>query len=158
MIVVSDTSPINYLILTGYIDLLKTLYHRVIIPRSVFTELNSEAAPAKVQTFIKDLPGWIEVRQAKVLPPLPLDPGEREAIGLAEEFRADLLLLDESKARDIARGRGLAVTGTLGIFERAAEQGFVDLPEAIDRLKKTNFRLAVTLFEEALKRNRTKKG
>ena len=88
MIVVSDTSPINYLILTGYIDLLKTLYHRVIIPRSVFTELNSEAAPAKVQTFIKDLPGWIEVRQAKALPPLPLDPGEREAIGLAEEFRA----------------------------------------------------------------------
>jgi len=52
----------------------------------------------------------------------------------------------------------LAVTGTLGILERAAEQGFVDLPEAIDRFKETNFRLAVTLFEEALKRDPTKKG
>ena len=153
MIVVSDTSPINYLILTGYIDVLEELYSHVIIPASVFSELKSQRAPAQIQAWIAALPGWIEVRSATHDLGLPLDRGEREAIALAEELNADLLLLDEWRGRSVAIGRGLAVIGTLGIIERAADQRLLDLPEAIARLKQTTFHGASALFEKMLERH-----
>lgn len=80
MIVVSDTSPLNYLIVTDCVSVLRDLYELVMIPPAVFAELNDPAAPPKVKEFFAALPGWIEVRQPKSLPALPLDAGEREAI------------------------------------------------------------------------------
>ena len=99
MIVVSDTSPINYLILTDYIGLLEKLYGEIIIPGSVFAELQKEKAPAAVRSWSTALPVWAVIRHAGSLPDLPLDLGEREAIALAEELDADLLLIDELKGR-----------------------------------------------------------
>lgn len=58
-----------------------------------------------------------------------LDPGERAAILLAQELNANLLLLDEMKARRLATERGLVITGILGILDQeAASMKLIDLP------------------------------
>ena len=92
MIVISDTTPINYLILVGKIFILPELLGKVIIPFAVFQELQSDKTPKVVKIFIENLPEWLEVRQAKFLFDKDLDnldEGEREAIVLAEELKAD---------------------------------------------------------------------
>jgi predicted nucleic acid-binding protein len=83
-----------------------------------------------------------------------LDPGERDAIQLAQEEHADLLLMDEKLGVRLARQRGFAVTGTLGILVQAARRGAVDIDEAIARLGATNFRCRPELFEKARQRAR----
>ena len=65
MIVVSDTTPINYLILIDQIGLLKKLYSRLIIPESVFEEMQRMQTPEKVRQWIGGLPDWVEVRTDK---------------------------------------------------------------------------------------------
>lgn len=135
MIVVSDTSPLNYLILIGQAELLEKLYERVLIPQAVWSELQSGGAPVPVQAWMANLPGWVEIiKVPDPDPTLKLDPGEQEAITLAQRLKADLVLLDERRGREMARLRGLAVIGTLGVLEAAAEQGVLDLPEAIEQL------------------------
>lgn len=159
MIVVSDTSPINYLILTGYIGLLEKLYGRVVIPVSVHSELQKDEAPQAVKAWISNLPEWIEIRKAATtLIGLSLDPGEQEAIALAEELRADLLLIDERHGREVAIKRNLPVIGTLGIIERAAAADLLDMTEAISRLRQTTFRVSENLFEDMLNRDSARKS
>jgi len=58
MIIVSDTSPINYLILIGQIDLLPQLFEQIIIPQAVYNELSDSLAPLSVQTWTVDTPSW----------------------------------------------------------------------------------------------------
>jgi predicted nucleic acid-binding protein len=155
IVVVSDTSPINYLILCEAVEALPLLYEKVIIPRAVYTELASPDAPAVVQEFVKCLPSWLTVRAASHLDPtLPLDPGESEAICLAQEIHADALIVDESKAREIARNRGLIVTGTIGVLELAASKGLLHLSIVLEKLRKTNFHASETLLRQALERDR----
>ncbi len=81
-----------------------------------------------------------------------LDDGEAQAIALALEHRADLLLLDERDGTAAARARGLTVTGTLGTLDRAASLGMVDLPTMFFRLGQTTFhspvRLMATMLEQ----------
>jgi predicted nucleic acid-binding protein len=142
MLVVSDTSPLNYLLLTGLVDVLPSLYEKVIIPKAVFDELIHPEAPAIVRKWISALPAWCEVRAAaQPDQTIELDQGEREAIGLAVEARADKILLDDFKARLVARSRGLSVTGTVGILQEASTRGLIDFQEALEKLAHTNMRL-----------------
>jgi predicted nucleic acid-binding protein len=155
MIVVSDTSPLNYLILCGCAELLEQLYRQVCVPRAVLSELQSSDAPPEVQKWVTSPPGWLEVHE--VPDPdlsLELDPGERDAITLAERLGADLILLDERKGRASARSRGLLVVGTLGVLEAAAERGLVDLPAVLSRLRRTTFRVNAKLLREMIERQR----
>jgi predicted nucleic acid-binding protein len=69
-----------------------------------------------------------------------LHQGERAAILLATRIGAELLLMDDRNGVTIARRRGLAVTGTLGILDLAAARGLIRLSEAVERLKNTSFR------------------
>ncbi len=59
MIVIADTSPINYLVQIGEVELLEKLYEQVIIPNAVFEELNSDFAPTEVKEWILEKRvGW----------------------------------------------------------------------------------------------------
>ena len=154
MIVVSDTSPLNYLILTGYIDLLPELYGEVKVPPAVIEELTNPKAPERVRQWMGNLPGWIEVRapNAATSQLAGLGRGESQAIALAAEVHADLLLMDEAHARAAALAAGVDVVGTLGVLELASERKRLDFVEAVKRLKATNCRIAVHLYKEALER------
>jgi predicted nucleic acid-binding protein len=119
MIIISNTSPINYLILIEQINLLPELFQQIIIPQAVYTELSDRFAPPTVQAWIANQPGWLKIQpisQSVDAIANLLDPGETEAILLAQELNADLLILDDMKARRIAQDRGLAITGILGIY------------------------------------------
>jgi predicted nucleic acid-binding protein len=87
-------------------------------------------------------PSWLEVRPSSLQPDavlLRLDAGEREAILLAQELHADLLLVDEQEARQEAARRALTAMGTLRVLELAAERGFVDLPTILTQLQAARF-------------------
>lgn len=155
MIVVSDTTPVNYLLLIDRVHLLRDLYGRLVLPQAVHEEMGREGAPEKVRAWAAQLPEWAEVRAAASADQaLKLGAGEREAIALAKEIGADLLLVDDRKARKEARGRGLSVTGTLAVLVAASERGLVDLPEAIAALRQTTFRAPAALVDELLGRER----
>lgn len=157
MTVVSDTSPINYLILIELQDLLPKLLDRVLIPDAVHRELQSSEAPDPIRRFLAEAPGWLEVRSSPEIAPAlrHLDAGERETISLAVSVGADLVLLDERKGRQAAREQGLRVAGTLGVIRLAADRNLVTLADALDRLEKTNFRASPRLLKNLQGRTRS---
>ena len=113
MIVVSDTSPINYLILIELQDLLPKLFDRILIPEAVHRKLQSAAAPDPIKPVLAEAPDWLEVRSSPEIDPAlqQLDSGEREVITLALSIKAESVLLDERRGRQAARERGLRVSG-----------------------------------------------
>jgi predicted nucleic acid-binding protein len=161
MLVVADTSPINYLVLLAHTALLPTLYTRVFLPPAVVTELQDPEAPEAVRTWVTDLPLWCEIRRPASLAGTGvldrLGAGEREAILLAQELQADFLPIDEDDGRRAARSRALTVTGTLGVLERAAERGLLDLPGTLARLLTTTFRVRDELIQAMLARDAARK-
>jgi len=155
MIAVSDTSPLCYLILIGEADLLPGLFGRVVLPRIVLDELLHEDAPRTVREWAANLPSWIEVQENPVTPPEPIaksQAGEQAAILLAEALKAQIVLIDEKAGRRVAADRGLRVTGTLGVLGEAATCGLVDLTNAMERLRGTNFRYSPALLKATLER------
>ncbi len=158
MIVIADTSPLNYLVLIGEVEILRRLYRRVVIPEAVLRELRHPETPSAVSEWIARRPAWLEVERITV-PPDPnlpwLGEGEREAIILAEQRGPDvLLLMDEGQGRREAQRRHLRITGTLGVLNDAASRGWVDLPSAFERLRQTTFRASPTLLQSLLDRNK----
>jgi|SRR5450631_2259276 len=144
MIVVADASPLNYLIQIECADVLQKLHDRVLVPPAVIEELRHARAPASVTAWLNRIPEWLEIRTTVTQndPTLQsLDPGEREAIQLAEEQRAHLLLIDERKGRREASRRGIATTGTLGVLVSATRLGLLEGEAAYQRLVvETTFR------------------
>ena len=69
MIVVADTGPLHYLVLIGAVDVLAPLYTRVLVPQTVFEELQDSGAPSAVQAWIAQPPKWLEVRPDPPLAP-----------------------------------------------------------------------------------------
>jgi predicted nucleic acid-binding protein len=154
MIVISDTTPLNYLILIERENLLCELFGKVIIPQAVFDELSASGASEKVRQWIENPPFWIQVRQTVLIPDISLDvldAGEKEAILLAQELLADLLLVDDGQARLAATNLGIKITGTLGILDRAAQKNLINLPETLDALQKTSFHVSDILIQKLLR-------
>ncbi len=134
-LVIADTSPINYLVQIEYIDLLTRMFERIVLPTAVQSELSSPRAPLPVRRWIAAPPVWLEIHDTAGLPQVSgLDDGETAAIALAESLHADLLLIDERDGAYIARSRGLRVTGTLGVLDRAADRGLVNFSQALKKL------------------------
>jgi predicted nucleic acid-binding protein len=154
-LVIADTGPVNYLLLIGHIEILPALFERVILPSAVKDELANPDTPLLVRNWIAAPPSWVNVRHtAKPLSNISmaeLGAGETEAITLAVELHADLLLMDDRRGVTVALQRGLTVTGTMGLLARAAKHGLLDLAAAFDRLKQTNFRYRQEIMEQLLK-------
>jgi predicted nucleic acid-binding protein len=151
-LVVSDASPINYLILIGAEHILPRMFSKIILPRLVCeSELQHPDAPPAVRSWALNLPSWAEVRDPAAIPLLELDPGETHAIALALECKCPVLL-DERQARKIAVSQGLQILGTIGLLEEASSRGLIQLPEALERLSHTNARISGAIIREALAR------
>jgi len=155
MIVIADTSPINYLILIGEIEVLPQLYGRVLVPPAVYDELKRPRAPETVLSWMAVSPSWLEIRA----PGKPLDAqlenldaGERDAILLAEELGADQLIVDEVRGRRAARRRQIPYTGTLGVLSAGAQRGLLDLRSAVNRLRQTSFHISPEILEHLIEK------
>jgi len=106
MVVISDTSPINDLVLIDEIQILPQLFEKVFVPYAVFQELQEDGTQEKVKDWIASPPSWLELRSAsyaKVPFLRNLDLGEREAIQLALELGIQMVLMDDSDGRAEAR-------------------------------------------------------
>lgn len=161
MIIIADTTPLNYLVLIDEIELLKELFGSIIIPHAVFDELTRDRTPQPVKDWIDSQPQWIEVKRAsRELDDVAksLGSGEREAIALALDLEADAILLDDKRAKSEARLRNIRVITLLNILEAAAGRDLLDLPDAIERLRRTNFYMpSDELVEQVLERDRMRK-
>ena len=154
MIVISDTGPVTNLLQIEKLYLLKELFQRIIIPIGVFAELSH----IPEQRLALEALDWVEVKEApqgelfnKLLE--TLDRGEAEAIALAVDSKAELLLIDERKGRGVADDLGIRKTGTLGILIRAKEKGLLPKvkPEMDKLIKETRFRIHAELYKGILK-------
>lgn len=158
MIVVADTSPLNYLLQINCESALPALYSHIIVPSAVLAELSHPDTPTLVSDWLLHLPEWIDIRNT-ASPPDPslalLDPGEREAIQLAQEHHATLLLIDERRGRMEAQRRGLATMGTLGVLLAAHQRGLLNAEVMYQQLvMTTNFRSTAELESKFLQRVR----
>ena len=151
MIVVADASPLVVLVAIGHVDVLPTLFREVLIPPEVASELASSKRPTEVRAFIATPPPWLRILAPSSTETIPgLDAGETAAIALAAEVQAGRLIIDEYRGRKAATESGLRVVGTVGALELAAEMGFIDLKEAFERVKQTDFWISPTLLDERL--------
>src|SRR5208282_6009586 len=110
-VVVSDTTPLHYLILVEQEFILERLYSRIIIPSAVLEELRHPSAPTPISAWASHMPGWVKVATPKSIPARfdALDLGERQALALANEINADLILVDDKLARRVAVGELMKV-------------------------------------------------
>lgn len=159
MIVVSDTSPLSGLAITGHLWLLPQIYGRVTVPVAVAEELRrgGQEDPRIDAVLALD---WVEVRQPTdrslvefLRGDRNLDRGESEAIALALELRADELLIDERLGRREASRLGLSITGLLGVLLVAKKRGKVSVirPIVDALMNEAGFRVSEQLYSEILK-------
>ncbi len=157
-VVVSDTSPLHYLILCGAETILPRLFLKVVIPPMVFSEMQQPNTPLPVLEWARALPEWVAVQSPKsVNLALDVDAGELEAICLAQEIHAVAVLMDDRAGRNAAVQCGLAVVGTVGLLESAAARGWIDLAAVLARLQNTNARLDPRLIQAALAREQARR-
>jgi len=158
---VADTGPLIALARGGHLQLLQALYEEVLTPPAVHTELclGSERPGSKrlADAFEQ---GWLQVRRPSASATsaldeliLILDPGEAEAIILAEEMDCRFLLIDERKGRAVARRRGVPIAGIAGVMLAAKKHGFIDevLPLVKD-LELIGYCMSPALVSEIAKR------
>lgn len=156
MIVVSDTTPLKYLILIQRIEILRSLYNEVVVPPAAVNEMLAPGTPAQVIEWTRNEPAWVIVTQPALTTSeigADIEEAEAEAILLAEQLNADLILLDDRRAREVAEDRGLRVVGTLGILIDAARRNMIDIHSTIADLRNTKFRISQQLLESALEKS-----
>ena len=158
-LVVCDSSTLIHLTSIGRLALLQTFFQEITIPPAVWDEVVEQGAGRAGAQEVAEAcqTGWINLLAPADEPLVhllkrDLDAGESEAIALALERQADLILLDESEARRIAERYGLAKTGVIGLLIRAKRQGLVDSLQAeLDRLQtEGGFWIEAGLYEQLL--------
>jgi predicted nucleic acid-binding protein len=145
-IIVSDASCLILLDKIGRIGLLQSLFKKITITDIIAKE------------FGKELPDFFTIENPKeknyqrILVSF-LDPGEASAFALAIENSDSLIIIDDLKARREAKQLKLNYTGTIGVLIVAIEKGYiVNVPELINDIRKTNFRISEKYLVEITKR------
>jgi predicted nucleic acid-binding protein len=146
-VVISDTSTLILFHKIEELELLNKIYGDLI------------TTPEIAKEYGEELPTWIKIESVKdkkyqEFIETQVDVGEASAIALAKEFEDALLLLDDLKARKLARQLNLRITGTLGIIHKAKQEGLIKrVKPLIDKLLLTNFRISEKIIEEILTLN-----
>lgn len=158
MIVISDTSVITNLVAIHHLCLLQQFYDLILIPEAVYRELADidPPVPGSVEVQTLDCLEVLSLRDRAIADQLQnqfqLDPGESEAIALALEINADLLLIDERRGRAEATRLGLRLTGLLGMLVEAKQRSLIpSVKPLMDALIDTSaFRVSQPLYEQIL--------
>jgi predicted nucleic acid-binding protein len=146
-IVISDTSCLILFYKIGQLDLLPKVYDHII------------TTPEVAKEFSDNLPAWIIIEKVKdkkyqEFLETQIDWGEASALALAKEIDNALLLIDDLKARKLAKKLNLKFTGSLGVINKAKQLGIIEaIRPIIDKLLLTNFRISRSIVDELLKLN-----
>jgi predicted nucleic acid-binding protein len=142
MLVVSNTSPIMNLAVVDLLNLLRQQFGEVFVPAAVIEELRLDTdypGTDKIRQAISE--GWlhqevVENQQIILALKRELDDGEAEAIALALQLKADLILMDERDGRSVAKSMGLNPIGILGVLVRAKQAGTIQsVKEVLNKLR-----------------------
>jgi predicted nucleic acid-binding protein len=154
-LVVVNATPIIALALIDQMHLLHSLYERIVIPSAVQAEISAGGAAGIGVRELREAT-WVDVvslqdpSRANLI--ADLAPGEAEVIALAQERRADLVVIDERLARRHAERLGMRLTGTLGILLRAKQLGMVKaVAPLIDQLRQGGIHLGDDVVSEVLR-------
>ncbi|MEB3825378.1 MAG: DUF3368 domain-containing protein [Desulfurococcales archaeon] len=154
LIVVSNSSVIIALARICHLDLLEKLFEKIIVPEAVWREVTVEGKPGREKVLRAGFIRVEEVRDRKLATLLKelVDDGEAEAITLALEVDADILLIDEHEARNLAKKLGLQIMGTLGVLALAKHRGLIpEVKPIVDRLMESGFWVSRRILERFLK-------
>lgn len=141
--VIVNSTPLIVLCGIGQLDILRQLYHEIFIPTAVYREVTAVEDSACVQ--VKTAEKWIHVEQIqddtdKRMYKAKLHDGEVEVMILAQERKADLVIIDDNAAKKTAKYLGLTVTGTLGVLMKAKQQGVIEkLAPLLFEMKQNGF-------------------
>ena len=157
--VVSNASPLIHLAKIGRLNLLQEFHQQVLVPPAVWREVVELGQTYPETPLIEHgfQQGWLQQKSVSdsrlvSLLKLQLDEGESEAITLAIQERAEVVLLDDSLARLVARRLGLQVTGVVGVLIRAKREAkIISLRQELERLRyEGGFWLSEHLVQRAL--------
>lgn len=158
MIVVCDSTILIGLAKIGKLDLLREIFSRIYVPEEVFYEVVEKGKGKPGSESIKGT-DWIEIIHVKDkiqvdLLTVSLDKGEAEVLALAKQLGADLILVDDEKARKSAVLAGYDVMGLLGLFILAKKLGLIDqVRSLVEGLRRNKFRLSDRVVSETLRRS-----
>ena len=159
MIVISDTTPIISLLKINKLELLEKLFGVVQIPKGVFSELTenqrfqNEAKIVQESSFIQVVNEIDENYVSLLRRSTGLDLGESEAIYLSDNGKADLLLMDEVRGREVAARMGIRIMGTIGILTIAYEDSLIskdEIKDAIETLRDAGRHISERLYEQLM--------
>ena len=127
--VIVNSTPLIALAKSGQLDLLKRLYGRIVIPEAVYREVTEKNDV--VSQRIGEAEEWIEIRRVdpnvdRRMYRAKLHEGEVEVMLLAQDMRADVVVIDDDAARKTAEYLGLPLTGTLGVLIKAKKRGLLE--------------------------------
>lgn len=155
-VIVSDTSCIGYLIQINLLNLLQIIYGEIIIPDAVNEEILQLKNRGHNLSEFKNA-NWIKRYRANNLSNVDdykyvLDKGELEAISIAIELKADLLIIDERLGRVVATNMGFDITGLVGILVIAKNKNLItSIKDALDKVILLGCRINEKLYNIALK-------
>lgn len=151
--VIVNSTPVIGLANIGKLDVLRQMYGTITIPQAVFDEIKSPS----VQRQVNANRDWIRVEQIndasqKQMYRAKLHAGEVEVMILAQEKKADLVILDDNAAKKTAKFLGLRVIGTLGILVLAKKGGYIkEVSPVLDALKRDGFFVSDDLCDLVLR-------
>lgn len=151
--VIVNSTPVIGLANIGKLDVLRQMYGTITIPQAVFDEIKSPS----VQRQVNANRDWIRVEQIndasqKQMYRAKLHAGEVEVMILAQEKKADLVILDDNAAKKTAKFLGLRVIGTLGILVLAKKRGYIkEVSPVLDALKRDGFFISDDLCDLVLR-------
>ena len=146
-VIISDTSSLIVLQKIDELELLKILYSEIIITPEIKEEYGDR------------IPDWITIKAVKdkkyqEFLETQIDKGEASAIALAVEVPKSLLLLDDLKARKLAKKLNLNFTGTLGVLHRAKKENAIKrIKPLLVKIQETDFRISQNIIDELLRIN-----
>lgn len=129
-LVITDTGPIIFLLQINRLEILHSLFGEVSITTGVYKEITKPSQKKIIKQEINK--GWIKKVNS---PPLEifhqLGGGESSSISLALKYQNSLLIIDEKKARTVAKANGIRVTGTIGVLLLAKKNGLINDTRAL---------------------------
>ncbi len=125
MVLIADTSPLISLIVSGKLNIIEEIFGEYYIPKGVWDELTSHNELSNYKDELKILSEKVKYTQSFFIEIGGIDKGETEAIVLYKELNADLLLIDDRKARKVAELLDVKCIGTLAVLFEAKEKGIV---------------------------------
>lgn len=152
--VVVNSTPLIILCSIDKLDILKEMYSEIYIPVAVYNEVTAKDDSAC--QHLKAEHSWIHVENIKDVSEkkmykAKLHDGEVEVMILAQEQKADLVIIDDNAAKKAAKYLGMAVTGTIGVLMKAKKQGIISqIKPLLLEMNEKGFYISDNLLEDVL--------